>query len=204
MCWNLKKRGKTSVWRRDYSSLFHFKTVQIVTTIFVALVRFRFKACLHLPSKSSFLYGKKIDSIRCYVMVLFTNNVWKIKGSAHKNGNVDGTFKRSLKTLYIAHSSFNTYKISVFHTVYMWSYNRKVFESLRWGSIWNVYNNSQVISYCSYPTFKGTRKCTFWKLKFKGKFMISSGHYWYSSFLVFIWNRNIERNIDTVIMIDSK
>ena len=30
-------------------------------------------------------------------MVLFTHNVKKIRGTAHKNSDIDGTYKRALK-----------------------------------------------------------------------------------------------------------
>ena len=32
--------------------------------------------------------------VQCISMALFTHNAWKIKGAAHKNGEVDGTCKK--------------------------------------------------------------------------------------------------------------
>ena len=49
---------------------------------------------LHVPSTSPFF----VPWVQYSLMVLFTNNVKKIKDVAHKNAEVDGTCKRSFRS----------------------------------------------------------------------------------------------------------
>ena len=55
----------------------------------------KLKARLHMPPKSPFLYHLKWN--QCSPAALFTYNIKKFKGAAHKNGNVDAMCKQNLK-----------------------------------------------------------------------------------------------------------
>ena len=57
---------------------------------------FFMKLHLQVPSTSPFFVPFK-NGFNGDPMVLFTHNVKKIKGAAHKNGDVDGRCKRGLR-----------------------------------------------------------------------------------------------------------
>ena len=80
--WRVVNKDIISMWKRC--------SIEAVSTLSALLLTLSF----HIPSTSPFLYRLKL--IHCS---LFTQKVKKIKGAAHKNGNVDSKCKRSFTLL---------------------------------------------------------------------------------------------------------